>query len=77
MRITNASRMDATAGCQRASQALIGKNPAAEEIERGNASNPQNHAKRRRKEARDFKNFTHYIPPDYMLPKSICLLFPR
>src|SRR5208337_3802156 len=52
---------------QRACHALIGENPPAEKIKRGDASNPQNSAEWRCEEARNSKNLTHYIPPTAVL----------
>jgi len=68
--VVNAYRTDATrerSFRQRACHALIGENPPAEKIKRGDASNPQNSAEWRCEEARNFKNLTHYIPPTAVL----------
>ena len=70
MEVVNAYRTDATrerSFRQRACHALIGENPPAEKIKRGDASNPQNSAEWRCEEARNFKNLTHYIPPTAVL----------
>src|ERR1019366_5600177 len=61
---------------KRVSQALIGKNPPPEKIERRDAGNPHDSAERCRKEARNFKNLTHYIPPAwYVVYKLLVVIF--